>query len=171
MARRNRQVETRMVSEYLLQHYASFPRLTMVPLGAVDDQLQVQYGYAKAIRMSRPFRPEVDAVVILPRHLLLVEAKVWKVVDGLAKLPLYKSLVATTPEFREYKDLEVIMELVVGWTNVNLETMARAAGVAVKVYSPPWLADEVSRMQSYWTAEYQSERQKKLEMQDYFGVR
>ncbi len=170
MARRNRQVEGRMVSEYLLKFYANFPRITMVPLGAIDDQLSAQVGYQKAINMSRPFRPEVDAIVILPRHLLLIESKVFKVIDGLAKLPLYAALVPTTPELRQYMPRELIMQLVVGWTNPNLESMAKTAGVQVVVYAPPWLDEEVQRMHHYWTAEYQTERQKKLEMRQYFGV-
>ena len=159
-----------MVSEYLLKNYASFQTRTAVPLGTVDEKLQATVGYQKAILMSRPYRPEVDAIVFLPRYLVLIEAKVWNVVNGLAKLPLYKSLVPSTPELREFKDREILMELVVGWTNTNLETMAQAAGVAVKVYSPDWLADVVNKMHSYWTKEYQAERQRILETRQALGL-
>lgn len=170
MARKSQQVEVRMVAEYLLANYAKFPTRTGVPLGAVDEKLQATVGYQKAILMSRPYRPEVDAIVFLPHYLVLIEAKVWNVVNGLAKLPLYKSLVASTPELREFKDREVLMELVVGWTNTNLETMAEAAGVDVKVYSPDWLADVVDHMHNYWTTEYQQERQRILETRKALGL-
>lgn len=170
MARKSQQVEVRMVAEYLLQAYASFPTRTGVPLGSVDEKLMTSVGYQKAIDMSRPYRPEVDAIVILPRYLVIIEAKVWNVVNGLAKLPLYKSLVPSTPELKQYMPREIIMELVVGWTNTNLETMAKAAGVAVKVYSPPWLADVVDRLHNYWTKEYQQERQRVLETRQALGL-
>jgi hypothetical protein len=112
----------------------------------------------------------VDAVVVLPRFLLLIEAKVWNIVNGLAKLPLYKSLVPVTPELKQYMPREVIMQLVVGWTNPNLERMARDVGVEVRVFCPDWLKEVVDRMNMYWTREYRAEREKKQAMRRYFGV-
>ncbi len=159
-----------MVAEYLLANYSKFPHLQAVPLGAVDANLMVSQGYQKAIRMSRPYRPEVDAVVILPRYLLLIEAKVWNIVDGLAKLPMYQSLVPKTPELQQYMPREILLQLVCGWTNGNLETMARAAGAQVVVYAPEWLQQIVQGMHKYWTPEYQAARSAKLAAREYFGV-
>lgn len=170
MARKNQQVESRMVSEYLLDQYAQFPTISPVPLGAISDELAAQVGFAKAVGMSRPFRPYADAVVILPNYLLLVEAKVWNVVNGLAKLPLYKSLVPVTPELKQYTGREVLMELVVAWTNSNLEIMAKDAGVRLKVYSPPWLQEVTDRMHNYWTKDYRVERDRKLQMRQTLGL-
>ena len=62
------------------------------------------------------------------------------------------------------------MELVVGTTNSNLEIMAKDMGVAVKVYSPPWLQEVVQSMNLYWTADYQKERQRIIEMRKTLGV-
>ncbi len=67
MVRKTQQVETRLVAEYLKETYSQFPHISAVPLGVVSETLMAQEGYAKAIRMSRPNRPEVDAVVLLPR--------------------------------------------------------------------------------------------------------
>ncbi len=170
MARKSAQVETRMLSEYLLATYSQFPTAQNVPLGAVSETLMAQQGYQRALGLSRPYRPWADALVILPNYLLLVEAKVWNVVAGLAKLPLYKSLIPTTPELQRYMPREILMELVVGWTNDNLEIMARSAGVAVKVYHPPWLQDVVDRMHNYWTADYRAERDRKLQMRQQLGL-
>ena len=170
MARKTRQVETRMVSEYLLANYSKFPYLMAQPLGVVSEALMTTEGYAQAIKMSRPYRPEADAIVILPNYLLLIEAKVWNVVNGLAKLPMYRSLVPITPELKQYQPREILMQLVVGWTNSNLDTMARDAGVEIKIYSPAWLADVVNGMQNYWTADYRQRRDQKLAMREYYGV-
>ena len=170
MAQKRHQVETRMVSEYLLARYSKFTFILAQPLGVVSEELLAKVGYLQAIKQMRPYRPEVDAVVILPRHLLLVEAKVWNIVNGLAKLPLYKSLVPFTPELKEYQAREVLMELVVGWTNENLEIMARDLGVKVVTYSPPWLQQEVDRMHLYWTKEYREQREQKLRLREHFGL-
>jgi hypothetical protein len=170
MARKTQQVETRMLSEYLQLTYPQYVQIRAVPLGVVDQSLMASVGYQKAIGLSRPYRPEADAAVILPGALVLVEAKVWNVVNGLAKLPLYKELVPVTPELAQYKDLPVIMELVVGWTNSNLEIMAKKDGVRIKVYCPAWLADIVAQMHNYWTAEYRTARDQKLATRANLGV-
>lgn len=170
MPRKTRQVETRMVAEYLAKNYSSFTYMQAVPLGAVPNKLLEEKGYAKALGVMRPFRPEVDAIVVMPKYLLLIEAKVWQPVPGLAKLPLYKSLVEITPELKQYMPREIIMELVVGQTYPNLETMATSAGVRIKVFSPPWLAEVIASMNKYWTPEYREHRAKKLAMREYYGV-
>ena len=170
MARKSRQVEVRMIAEYLKEYYPEFTFITKQPLGAVSEELMKEEGYKRALGISRPFRPEVDAVVILPAHFLIIEAKVWSVVDGLAKLPLYKSLVNITPELNQFGRREVMMQLVVGWTNPNLETMARTMDVELRVYCPAWLEEVVEGMHRYWTREYQDQRAKKLQMREYYGL-
>jgi hypothetical protein len=170
MARKTRQVETRMVSEYLLKNYFKFPYIIKVPLGALPDDGLKREGFALTARTLRPFRPEVDAVVLLPRHLLIIEAKVWNIVNGLAKLPMYKSLVDITPELQQYMPREVIMQIVVGWTNPNLERMAQVHNIQVRVFCPDWLKEVVEDLHKYWTSEYQAAREDKLQMQRYFGV-
>jgi len=170
MARKTQQVESRLIAEYMKEKYSKFPYILKQPLGKISDTLMADLGYDKAIRLSRPSRPEVDAVVILPKHLILIEAKVWSVVNGLAKLPLYKSLVPVTPELRDYQDKELLMELVVAWSNDNLEIMARAAGATVKVYHPPWVEDIVANMHNYWTADYRAQRAEKLRLREELGL-
>jgi len=170
MARKSQQVETRMVAEYLAQEYSKFTFITKVPLGKIDEALLATEGYQRALGLTRPFRPEVDAVVVLPQYLVLVEAKVWSVVNGLAKLPMYKSLVPFTPELQQYLPRDIIMELVVGWTNSNLEIMARDAGVRLRVYCPDWLNQVVQGMHKYWTKEYRDQRQQKIALREYFGI-
>lgn len=170
MARKSRAVETRMVSEYIKTNYSQFPSIMAQPLGGVPNALMETEGYQRALGVMRPFRPEVDAIVILPNHLLIIEAKVWQVMNGLAKLPMYKSLVPFTPELKEYMPRDVLMELVVGWTSPNLELMANDHGIAVKVFCPDWLKEVVADMHHYWTKEYREQRERKLQLREYFGV-
>lgn len=170
MARKTRQVETRLIAEYLKETYSSFPFITCQPLGEVSPALMASEGYERALGLTRPFRPVADALVILPRYLVLIEAKVWQVMIGLGKLPLYRSLVAITPELKQYMPREIILELVVGWTNSNLEKMASDNGVRVKVFCPPWLSEIVAGMHKYWTPEYRATRDEKLRMRELLGL-
>jgi len=169
-SRKSRQVEVRLLSEYLKETYPQYPFINKQPLGKVPAELLTEVGYKRAVGMSRPFRPEVDAVVILPGALVLIEAKVWSVVDGCAKLPLYKSLVPFTPELKQYSHLPIIMELVVAKTNDNLEIMARDMGVRVRLFAPEWVLKVIKDMELYWTKEYREERERKLEQRRILGV-
>lgn len=170
MPRKTRQIETRALSEYLLKNYSNFPTISKQPLGQLPHHLVESEGIKRAMGLMRPFRPEVDGLVILPRYIILIEFKVKAVIDGLAKLPMYKSLVQFTPELQEFFPREIIMQLVVGWTNPNLEIMARSAGVTVKVFCPPWLSEYVEEFHKYWTAEYRQKREEKLKLRELMGL-
>ena len=84
-----REIEPRWVSEYVATHYARHKVRLRVPLGPVPEYLKKAHGTPKAIRIYRPWRPEVDCLVIMPGALVLIEAKIFKYMDGLSKLPVY----------------------------------------------------------------------------------
>ena len=170
MAIKNHQVEVRLVAEYCKQHFLPHPYLQKVPLGKIDERIVAEVGLPRAIRYSRPFRPEIDAIGVLPGALVLVEGKIFKIIDGLAKLPIYASLVPHTPELREYLPRQLIPRLVVPWISDNLEIMAREASVELVLFCPEWVADEVKRMHHYWTADYRRARDERNKMIQYFGL-
>ncbi len=122
-------------------------------------------------KMSRPWRPEVDALVWLEPVLLLIEAKVAKYVDGLAKLPMYRILIATTPELVEWKDWEVRMRLVVPRSQAWVEEIAKGMGIEIDPYEPEWLSDYYEYRDLYWTREYQERRLAILEARKRLGLR
>ena len=168
--RKTQQVETRLLAEYLSVTYPQYPVRMMQPLGRVDEQLQREVGVAKAAGLSRPVRYEVDAVVVMPGALVLVEAKVWHLLDGLAKLPLYASLVPYTPELKDYQHLPLVLELVLPWSNPNLLIMARAYNVRVVEYRPPWISEVVNKIQDYSTYAYRQAREEKMRLRTLLGV-
>lgn len=169
-SRKTRQVETRLVSEYILSRYANFPILYDQGLGPVPDEYLREYGYQKGIGFYDPQRPHVDAIVLLPRHFLLIEAKVWEITPGLGKLPLYKALIPTTPELKQYQPRDVLMELVVGWTKPSLEIMAGSIGVKVVVFCPEWVATIVEERHNYQTPEYRLRREQILRERELLGL-
>jgi hypothetical protein len=170
MVRKTQQVETRLVAEYLKEHYGNFPHIAKQPLGLVSEELLRTEGYAKGLRMQRPNRPEVDAVVLHPKWLIIIEAKVWHIVDGAAKLPFYKSLVPFTPELKQYKNLPILMELVVPWTNPNLEIMCRDHDIRLVKYCPDWINGVVTRVTEYGTRDYRLAREAKLRDRELLGL-
>lgn len=170
MVRQNRQVETRMIAEYLVAQYSKFPYMTNVPLGTSSVSLQQQFGTDKALGLSYPNRWKADAIVILPKYLIVIEAKVWQVLMGLGKLPIYKDLIPITPELQQYQPRDILMELVVAQSNPNLEVAARGRGVTIKEYNPDWLKAIIADMNKYWTSEYRTTRADKMALREEFGL-
>ena len=159
--RLRREIEPKWVSEYVLQHYAQYPARYRCPLGPIDPQIVKEQGLGKAIRMYRPWRPEVDALVVLPSALLLLEAKVQKFMDGVSKLPVYKSLVPQTPELKEYYSYNVVMRLLTPTEIPWVKTAGANLGVEVHA----WATNEVMKIwedrDKYWTAEAQFNRERR----------
>jgi hypothetical protein len=129
-----------------------------------------EVGYQKAIKMSRPIRPEVDAIVVLPRYLVLIEGKIREIMFGLCKLPFYKSLTPFTPELTPYHNLDVLMEFVSPWTSENHRIMASDANIRVVEYHTPEADAEAERYHKYWTREYRLAREEKLRNRELLGL-
>ena len=161
--RKRREIEPRWVSEYVVKHYGKYPVKFRCPLGPIPEQLKEMFGAEKALRMYRPSRPEVDALVILPGALLLVEAKIQKYMDGLSKLPVYKSLVDSTPELQQYRDKHVLMRLLIPHEVPWVKTACSKMNVDYVVYAPDWIQQIWEDRDKYWTAGrvFERERRKK----------
>ena len=156
--------EARYVSEYVLQKYPHDEVKYRCPLGMVPEQFIAALGLGKAVRMYRPYRPECDAAVITDNEIVLIEGKIFKVVDGLAKLPLYRFLVPQTPEFSPFKSLPVRALLVTPKRLTWGEDYAREAKVSVDYFMPAWIAEYYERQERYWTGEERFKRYKRGEI-------
>lgn len=164
------QRERALISSYIRDRFPRSRVILGAPLGPVPEQLTATWGRFKALRVARGLRPEVDALVFDNHRLVLIEAKILKWVDGLAKLPLYKGLVATTPELQEYVSWPVDMVLVTPWTSENIQAAAQALGVQVEVYSTPEVEVYAQELHKYWTSEYQSARSDKRRARELLGL-
>ncbi|MBA7482664.1 hypothetical protein ES707_18158 [subsurface metagenome] len=141
------------------------------PLGPIPDELKQLYGPAKAARVYRPSRPEVDALVILPGALLLIEAKVLKYMDGLAKLPVYKALVPKTPELMIYQDRPVIMHLLLPVMIPWVKAAAPEMDVEVYASAPEWVLRIWEDRDKQWTPEARIKRADRKALLERLGWR
>lgn len=162
--RLRRDIEPGWVSWYIKTYYPDAEIRLRCPLGPIPDELKQLYGPAKAAQVYRPSRPEVDAVVVLEDAIILIEAKIFKYMDGLAKLPVYASLVRTTPELMALLPRPIRMHLLlprpISWV------MAAAAenGVEVKVAAPDWVLAIWEERDTYWTPENRMRREERKEL-------
>jgi len=161
-----RELEPRWVAEYVAANYPNAENRPRCPLGPIPTGIQEAIGGDKARRVYRPWRPEVDTCVILPTKLVLIEGKIFKTMDGLSKLPVYKSLIPTTPELTAHKEKPIDMELLVVRPLPWVVQAASLAGIRVVEWAPPWIIQVWEDRDKYWAPEAvkaREERKKFLE--------
>jgi hypothetical protein len=164
-----RELEPKWVSEYMARTYPNAEVRFRVPLGPIPTETQKDYGLLKGLRVYRPWRPEVDAAARLPTQTVLVEAKIFKYMDGLSKLPIYKNLVPSTPELAHWPK-DVIMELLIPAEIPWVIDAARTAGVkVVTTFVPDYIKRVWDERDKYWTKEAIEKREERKRMLQELG--
>jgi len=148
----------RLASEWALKNFPDGNYRLRCPLGPIPEYIKKTAPKEKWIGASRPYRPEVDICRWEKDRVIIIEAKIFKIMDGLSKLPIYKALVGETPELKEHWDKPVEMWLIVCWTAPWLEVAAEKLGIKLIVYKPDWIAKYVEERHKYWTKEYREKR-------------
>jgi len=169
--RPRRELEPRWVSEYMVATYPRAEVRVRVPLGPIPKETASNYGLMKGLRVYRPWRPEVDAAARWTNKTILVEAKIFKYMDGLSKLPIYKSLVPDTPELAHWPT-EVAMELLIPAPISWVETAALNLGVkVVSTFVPPFIKEAWDERDKYWTKEAIEQREERKRKLQGLGIR
>ena len=160
-----REIEPRWVSQYIKEFYASSEAHLRCPLGPIPDELKELYGPAKAARVHRPWRPEVDALVVTKGAVVLIEAKIQKYMNGLSKLPVYRQLLPSTPEFQPVlPGRAVLMHLLLPFPIPWVVKAAEGMGVEVIDWAPDWVVDIWEERDKYWTPEYRIKREERKDL-------
>lgn len=163
--------EARYVSEYVLEKFPRCSQKIRCPLGGAPEMWIKEMGFSKALRTYRPYRPEVDAVVIDKDKIILIEGKILKVMDGISKLPVYRFLVRETPELDIYRTKKIEARLVTphppGWC----ERVAKEFDVTIDLFEPDWIKDYRQKQEKYWTTEERVERHKRRETLKGLGMK
>lgn len=153
--------ESRLVSEYIEDIYPGELKKIRVPLGPLSPEDIATYGLEGAARRMRAWRPEVDAIVITDKEMILIEGKIIKVMDGLSKLPVYGVLATKSPDLSKYNKKEMCLVLVTPKPPTWAVSVAGDFGVKIEIYKPEWLKDYYNRQEKYWTAEGRYDREKR----------
>lgn len=164
------QFERLYIAQYCAEKWAEGGYTLGVPLGPIPPDLVKSLGYEGASAYFRPWRPEVDAVKFFSEGLLLLEGKVFKVLDALAKLRWYGELALKTEEFRSWLGAPVTLRVVTPRATDVFRTLAEASGVQIDIYQTPEVMAHAAKYEKYWTAEYQRERQLRQEKLKELGL-
>lgn len=164
------QREKRLIAEYIAERFPKDRVIFGCPLGPVPERLIATMGFRKAMRVARGLRPVVDALVIRDHHLILVEAKILKWLDGISKLPVYRGLVPSTPELEEFKEYSTEMILCTPWISETIDAASEVVNVKIDIFCPGWIQDYLDELGKYWTKDYQKARAEKMRLREVFGL-
>lgn len=163
--------ERQLLAAYLHDKYPHHRKQTNVPLGMPHPDLIAGFGLQTALKMGIKMRPNVDCIVWDKPDLVLIEAKVVRWVDGLAKLPLYNAMIPETPELEQYIDWPRRMVLVIPYTQENMLAVAKRLGIEVVEFSTKEIDDYVQKELPYYqTHDYKRKRAELLATQRALGV-
>ena len=161
--------EKRYCSEYCLINYPDDVIKLNVPLGTAPESLIREFGLARTLRQFRPFRPEVDALIIRNDDLVLIETKIIRVLDGLAKLIVYRQLIGYTPELADYWDYPIKTVLVTPKPPLWFIKVAHDFDIDYVVYAPEWLDAYYKKQDEYTTKKEVIARRKRVHILEDLG--
>ena len=150
--------EVLYIAQYCAERWPEGGYALDYALGPVPEWAVKQLGYDKASATYMGWRPKVDAVKFFPNGILLLEAKVFKVLEALRNLIGYGLLVPTTEELRPWWNMPVSLRLVVPRQTDILQAQAKAYNIQLDIYTTPAVLEHAAKYEKYWTREYQLER-------------
>jgi len=137
--RTSRQVETRLVSEFLAVRYPEAVTMQRVRVGSLHPSLEIPGLRPEERRLVGVWRRWVDAVIIEPEQVTLLEGAVYPDPGDIAQLELYLRLWPATPEMQRYRHLPTRGALLYAIPDPAIHQLARERGYAVWIYHPPWV--------------------------------
>ena len=139
--RRNMFAETRLLMEYLAEHYAG--RTWHVPfrVGADPAAVGVEILDEAELRLIRNTNRRVDAVVEPPPDLVMIEATMYRPTEKIGRLQEYLLLLEATPEAEKWKGAPLVPILLTGQDDPVARVLAERAGLTYVFWEPPWISD------------------------------
>lgn len=164
------QRETRLLAEYIRSAYPGGTWATNVEVGTLpEDEVLMSGARAVAARL-RPFRRRVDAVHWTPDRYDIIEAKIRDPLPGIGGLIIYEILARQTPDLIGYTGQPIHKVLVCPYSLEWVKAVAVELGIELVEFWQPWIADYVREFQNYFTRDYRTQRQEKLERRRLLGV-
>jgi len=148
MASTNRQwtgAESRLCSEYLASRWPGRHTMQRVRVGQIPSDLPTTHLTPEEVRMLGVWRRWVDALVIDPPTLHVLEVGLIANPGDLSQLELYLRLVPQTPELERFADLRLAGRLVHAVPDPVVRDMCHGRGIACEEYAPPWVADYLAQ--------------------------
>ena len=146
--------EHRLVAEYVATHYPNARVFFRPRIGSPPPELAARLGPELAHRMLKSWYKYPDAIVITKDKLIIVEGKIHRPETAIGQLLEYAELVRKSPEFAQFSDKELELQLVTPWKRDSLKVVCDKFGVKYVVFAPDWIKDYLELYAHYWSREY-----------------
>lgn len=133
--------EKRLVMEYLVEKYAGYEWFVGYRVGADPEMAGGEYEDEAERRLARNVNYWVDAVVVTPTELVVIEATMYRGAAKAGKLLEYMMLLPATPGLRPYLGRRVVGEVVSAQDDPLGREVCKGLGIRFVVYEPPWLGE------------------------------
>jgi hypothetical protein len=120
--------------------------LQRVRVGQIPSELDVAGLDDAELRMVGVWRRWVDAVVVDPPLIRVIEAAILPDPGDVSQLELYLHLLPMTPELREFEHLRPAGMLVYALDDPVIRRLAADRNFTVEIYQPVWLAQYLERV-------------------------
>src|SRR5712691_2924014 len=138
--------ESRLVAEWVTQTWPHAIIKFRVDVGDLTPAMSATGLSAAELRKLGRSRRWVDAMVVEPATVHLVEAKIRLEPGALEQLELYKALFPLTPELAHLQHITPTLHLVFAVEDPALSAIARERGVLVHTFHPPWVDDYLAQL-------------------------
>lgn len=133
--------ETRLVAEWLAARHPDAHTLQHVRVGPITPQTDDPDLADAELRMLGSWRYWVDAILIYPHEVILVEAGILPDPGDVSRLELYTRLWPLTPDVGDIVTLPARGHLVYGVPCAALEAVALEHGLSWETFTPPWVPE------------------------------
>jgi hypothetical protein len=133
--------ETRLLMEYLRDYYPGREWFTQLAIGRDPEMVGVQLQDDAERRLVRRFCRRVDAVVVQPDELVIIEATMHTPTEKIGRLLEYLLLIPATPELEQYFPRKIVGELVTGQDDAVARTLCERQGLRYVHYEAEWFAE------------------------------
>jgi hypothetical protein len=131
--------EMRLGSEYVQKRFPGKEVIYRARLGKISEELlKKATGSPKSMSLVSSLR-YVDAIVIDPPRVWLIEFKVDAELGAIAQLEYYKILFLETPDYEKYKSWEIKLLIVTTREITDMVRYAAMKGIEYDVYLPEWI--------------------------------
>lgn len=138
--------EQRFVGEWVSSTFPDAEYRTNVRVGRVQPRAPDGTYSAEELTLLGVWRRFVDAIVILPDRLLLVEAGMREDPGKLSQLKLYERLLPQTPELQEYLHLPVQKILLYCIQDTAVDSLAMEENITPILFVPSFFDEWFSKL-------------------------
>ena len=133
-----RQLEKRLITEFLFDKYPLSLQWKRVRLGQVPTQEM-----AAAMKVTLNW---ADAIVLSGNEIVIIEAKMRPDSGAFGQLEHYRELFKLTPEFSKYWNNPIRLEFVTTRLDENLKATADSKSITYEIWRPDWVIKEEERI-------------------------